>query len=209
MIFKDNSPVSYLITEGKLTAENFASLKKQIITLTEIAVESKITLIQIREKVLPAKLIFELTQEIVEISQQTDTKILVNDRADIALAAGANGVHLTSKSISTKTIRANFPSDFIIGVSTHSLEKAKAHKAEGADFVTFSPVFPTSSKTDYGKPKGLEELQKVCDSLKSFPVIALGGIDFDNYKSVIETGAKGFASIGFLNNVRNLRKLNI
>lgn len=131
--------------------------------------------------------------------------MLVNDRADTALAANADGVHLTEKSISAETIRRDFPANFIIGVSTHSIETAEKAKKQGADFVTFSPIFASPGKAE---PKGLEKLKEVCEKLKPFPVIALGGIDETNYKSVLEKGASGFAAIRFLNNVENLQMLN-
>lgn len=209
MIFNNEFPIIYQITEGKFTSENFISEKKKLIELVELAVDKQINLVQIREKNLSAKLVFKLTKEIVEISKNSDTKILVNDRADIALAANADGVHLTSKSIPTNIIRKIFPHDFIIGVSTHSLEKAETAKNEGADFVTFSPIFQTISKAKYGNPQGLEKLREVCEKLKPFPVIALGGINAENYQTALETGAGGFASIGFLNNAENLRKLKL
>ncbi|MDQ3634356.1 MAG: thiamine phosphate synthase [Acidobacteriota bacterium] len=209
MIFKEDYPTAYLITQGKFTAENFNVEKKKLIKMVKLAVEAKISLIQIREKNLTAKLVYNLTREVAEVVKNSDTKILVNDRADIALAANADGVHLTSKSLPTKKIRKNFPSKFIIGVSTHSLEKAQQAKDEGSDFITFSPIFFKESKIKYGDPQGLGKLQQVCEKLEPFPVIALGGLDAENYQTVLRTGAKGFASIEFLNNTENLRKLNL
>jgi thiamine-phosphate pyrophosphorylase len=200
-------PCAYLITEGRATAENFCAASAEILKIIEIAVESKISLIQIREKQLPAKLIFNLTLEAVKIAQNTETKILVNDRADIVLAAKAAGVHLTSQSLPTTIIRQNFPPNFIIGVSAHSLAEAKKAQIEGADFATFSPIFKTASKEKYGAPQGLEKLREVCENLDSFPVIALGGINETNYRKVVEKGASGFAAIRFLNDAENLRKI--
>lgn len=208
MIFT-NFPITCLITEGKFTSENFDAEQRKLSELVNISIENKISFIQIREKKLPAKLVLTLTQEIVKIAENSETKILVNDRFDIALAAGADGVHLTSTSLPTNIVRKNVPAEFIIGVSTHSLEKARQNKNEGADFVTFSPVFKTASKEKYGKPQGLEKLWEVCKKLNQFPVIALGGINEENYRTVLENGAKGFASIGFLNNADNLRKLKL
>lgn len=209
MIFNDEFPITYLLTQGKFTSENFNAEKKKLIELVKLAVDKQITFIQIREKNLSAKSVFKLTKEIVTISKDSDTRILVNDRADIAFAANADGVHLTSKSIPTNLIRQHFPHDFIIGVSTHSLEKAEIAKNEGADFVTFSLIFQTISKAKYGDPQGLEKLREVCEKLKPSPVIALGGINAENYQTALETGASGFASIGFLNNAENLRKLKL
>ncbi len=196
-----DNPLIYLITDGGTTAENFAEKKNRILELITISAENKVSLIQIREKKLPARLVFELAREAAKITRKTRTKILVNDRADIALAAEADGVHLTSHSLSANIIRQNFPKDFIIGVSTHTIEIAETAKQNGADFITFSPIFETPNK---GNLHGVEKLRQICERLKPFPVIALGGIDETNYKSVLENGASGFAAIRFLNNAKNL-----
>jgi len=198
-------PLIYLITDGEMTAQNFSQKKSQTLELIEIAAQSNISLIQIREKKLSARLVFELAREAVNLTQNTVTKLLVNDRADLALAANADGVHLTSRSLFADAIRRAFPKSFIIGVSTHTIEEAENAKRQGADFVTFSPIFSTPNKD---KLQGVENLREVCEKLKPFPVIALGGIDETNYKSVLENGASGFAAIRFLNDVENIRKLS-
>ena len=202
----NKKPLIYLITKGELTQENFTEKKSEILKIIKSAAESNISLVQIREKKIPARLVFELTSEAVNITQNSKTKILVNDRADIAFAAKGDGVHLTSNSIPTAIVRQNFPKDFIIGVSTHSLETTLKAKNEGADFATFSPIFATVSKAKYGEPQGLKKLKKVCEKLEPFPIIALGGIDETNYELVLENGASGFAAIRFLNSEEHLRK---
>jgi len=199
-----DKPLIYLITDGEATEENFSQKSTKTLNLIETAVREKISFIQIREKNLSARNIFRLASEAARLARKSETKILVNDRADIALAANADGVHLTAQSLSVETIRRNFPRDFIVGVSAHTFEAAEKAKRQGADFATFSPIFASPNK---GEPKGLDELRKVCENLKSFPIIALGGIDESNYKSVLEAGASGFAAIRFLNNVENLLKL--
>ncbi len=198
-------PLIYLITDGNITAESFAKRKSEILKLIEISVKNKVSLIQIREKKLSARLVFELVCEAVKTTRNTETKIFVNDRADIALAAKADGVHLTSHSLSAEIIRRNFPNNFIIGVSTHTIESAEAAKQQGADFITFSPIFDTPGK---GKSQGVKKLREVCETLKPFPVIALGGINETNYKSVLENGASGFAAIRFLNDAKNIREFS-
>jgi thiamine-phosphate pyrophosphorylase len=204
----NKKPLIYLITKGDLTPENFTEKKLVTLKIIKSTAENNISVVQIREKKIPARLVFELTSEALKITQNSKTKILVNDRADIAFAAKADGVHLTSSSIPTAIVRQNFPKDFIIGVSTHSLETALKAKNEGADFATFSPIFRTVSKAKYGEPQGLEKLKEVCESLKPFPIIALGGIDETNYESVLKNDASGFAAIRFLNEENNLRKLS-
>jgi len=188
-----------------MIAQNFSQKKSQTLELIEIAARNNISLIQIREKKLSARLVFEIARAAVKITQNTGTKLLVNDRADIALAANADGVHLTARSLSAGAIRRAFPKDFIIGVSTHTIEEAGNAKNQTADFVTFSPIFSMPNKDKF---QGIENLREVCEKLKPFPVIALGGIDETNYKSVLENGASGFAAIRFLNDVENIRKLS-
>ncbi|HMS41220.1 MAG TPA: thiamine phosphate synthase, partial [Pyrinomonadaceae bacterium] len=167
----------YLITDGELTVENYAESSRKTLELIKRAVAAKISLIQIREKQIPAKSVFEFALQAAQITKKSKTKLLINDRADIALAANADGVHLTANSLSAKVIRKNFPKNFIIGVSAHSLEKAEIAKNQGADFATFSPIFHSPNK---GKSVGLEVLREVCKKLKPFPIIALGGIDRTN-----------------------------
>lgn len=195
-------PLIYLISDGEISNENFAEKSLQTLELIKKAVEAEISLIQIREKNISTKLLFELSKKAAKITKDSATKLLINDRADVALAANADGVHLTSQSISAEIIRAAFPANFLIGVSAHSLEKALEVKKQDADFATFSPVFDSPKK---GKAVGIKKLREVCEALKDFPVIALGGIDETNYERVLET-ASGIAAIRFLNNVENLRK---
>lgn len=203
--FALEKPLIYFITKGEVTEQNFNEKQAQILNLVKIAVETKVSLIQIREKKLSALNLFKITAEAARISKNSKTIILVNDRADIALAAKADGVHLTANSLSADIIRERFPKDFIIGVSVHSIEKASEAKRQGADFAAFSPIFFTPEK---GEPKGLDALRKVCEKLKPFPIVALGGIDETNYKSILENGASGFAAIRFLNDAENLRKIS-
>jgi len=143
---KPSKPILYLITEGKATVENFSKQKSRILEIIKTASKNEISLIQIREKHLSARLVFELASEAAKITNKTDTKLLINDRADIALAANADGVHLTENSISAEIIRKNFPKGFIIGVSTHSLASAEIARQQAADFVTFSPIFASPNK---------------------------------------------------------------
>jgi len=197
-------PLIYLITKGETTAANYAEKKKETLEIIRTAVEFEIPLIQIREKTLSAKLLFELTAEAARITKNSKTLLLVNDRADIALAAKADGAHLTARSLSAEVVRRNFPKIFIIGVSAHSLEKVCEAKLQKADFAVFSPIYPTPNK---GEPLGLEKLRGVCEAVKPFPVLALGGINETNYKNVLGV-ADGFAAIRFLNDAENLLKFN-
>lgn len=197
-------PIIYLITQGDADSENFKFKKREILERVHLAAETRVSLIQIREKNLPARLLFDLAEAAVAITRRSDTRLLINGRADIALAVGADGVHLPADGLTADVIRRSFPSDFLIGVSTHSAGEALAAKANGADFVTFGPVFESPGK---GGAQGMEKLNRVCKLLNTFPVIALGGIDELNYENVVENGASGFAAIRFLNDENRLRRL--
>lgn len=198
-------PIIYLITGGMATPENFPETSARILNLVCVAARSGVPLVQIREKNLPARLVFELTRKAVAVAG-SETKILVNDRADVALAAGAHGVHLTAQSLPIAIVRKSFPRDFIVGVSAHALEEIAAARDEGADFAAFSPIFATPSKAAFDAPQGLEKLRIVCEKLKPFPIVALGGIDENNYEPVLESGASGLAAIRFLNDAATLPK---
>ena len=148
-----------------------------------------------REKSLPARVLYELTAHAVKITRGSNTRLLVNDRVDIALAAGADGVHLTSRSLPADVVRKICGPEFLIGVSTHSLAEARAAQAADADFVVFGPIFDTESKRAFGEPQGLEKLREVTSELGAFPVIAIGGITRENLEACVNAGASGIAGI--------------
>ena len=165
------------------------------------------SLFQIREKSLPARVLYELTSRAAEITRATQTRLLVNDRVDIARAAGADGVHLTTRSLPADVVRRICGAEFLIGVSTHSLEEARAARDAGADFVVFGPVFETESKRGFGEPQGLDKLRQVASELRDFPVLAIGGISLENFGACLEAGASGVAAIRLLNDPESFKKL--
>jgi len=197
-------PITYLITRGEATSENFNSARRQILDIIGLAVEECVSMIQIREKQLSAKLLCELTESAVAITRGRPTKVLVNDRADIALACGADGVHLTADSIPSKVIRGVTPKGFLIGSSAHSLEDVNSSIVNGADFVVLAPVYGTPGK---GEPLGLERFAMIIKSTAPFPILALGGVDRANYNDVLSAGASGFAAIRAMNDPEKLREL--
>ena len=140
------------------------------------------------------------------ITRGTDTRLLVNDRADLARAAHADGVHLTTRSIEARIIRRTFGTDFLIGVSTHTLAEARAARDGGADFAVFGPIFDTESKRAYGSPVGVESLREAAQSLTPFPLIALGGVTLENATDVLGAGAKGVAAIRLFSETQNISR---
>lgn len=156
--------------------------------------------IQIREKDICSGRLLALVRESVRTASAiSSSRILVNDRLDVALAAGAAGVHLGSESLPAEpTVRwcrtGVAPKGFLVGVSCHSLEEIRAAERAGADYVVFGPVFDTPSKRIFGSPQGLARLSDVCRSA-SLPVIAIGGVNGSNALDCIRAGAKGIAAI--------------
>jgi thiamine-phosphate pyrophosphorylase len=130
------------------------------------------------------------------------TRILVNDRLDVALACGADGVHISESGIPVAEacrlrddyFSSNGARDFLIGVSCHSLGAALGAARGGADYIFFSPIYFTPSKANYGPPQGLDRLARICSSV-DIPVLAIGGITVENVKECLEAGAAGIAAI--------------
>jgi len=196
-------PIVYPITSGKASPPD-------ILRLVRAAVDAEVPLFQIREKSLSARALYELVVGAVSITRASKTRLLVNDRVDVARAAGADGVHLTAHSLPADVVRSACGPDFLIGVSTHSREEAQAARAGGADFVVFGPVFETESKRLFGPPQGLDQLREVTSEMGEFPVFAIGGITLEKIPACLSAGARGIAGITLFGKdvnriVRNIR----
>ena|SRR5487761_825207 len=164
--------------------------------------------IQIREKDLPARELLELTRSAIATVQSKATAgprvparvlVLVNDRLDVALAAGAAGVHLGGDSIRAGKIvswvrQGNAPVDFLVGVSCHEIYDAIEAERAGANYIFFGPIYETPSKIDFGAPQGLDKLAEICRRVR-IPVLAIGGIDEKNVAACVRAGAAGIAAI--------------
>ena len=167
--------------------------KSRFLGALEEALQGGVRSLQLRENSLNSKDLLTLALEVKPLLKCYNAKLFINDRADIAVMAGADGVHLTEASVQASEVKNNFP-ELIVGVSTHSLEGARLAETQGADFITFSPIYETPSKTSYGAPQGLGPLRQVTQSAR-LPVLALGGITLHRVPECLEHGAFGVAVI--------------
>ena len=194
----ERRPLLYYITDRKgLPGED-------PLPIIEQAVAAGIDLIQIREGDLPVRSLLALVEEAVKRAGAGTTRILVNDRLDVAVAAGAAGVHLPAHGFPVDEVRRSYP-ELLIGASTHNLEELRRAADGGADFAVFGPVFETSSKKTYGPPVGLEKLAEAARAV-NIPVLALGGVTLENAVDCLRAGAAGLAAISLFQQSADLEE---
>jgi thiamine-phosphate pyrophosphorylase len=182
------------ITDRKLLAQG-----DTLLNAVARAIGNGVNWIQIREKDLSSRELLELTAKAVAMAEPTGVKILVNARFDVALAAGAAGVHLPGGSPAAAGWRTITPPGFLIGASCHTLAELRRSQEDGADYAVFGPVFAPRSKTSDLAPRGLEGLARAARAVK-IPVLALGGITEDNAEDCAAAGAAGIAAISLFQN---------
>jgi thiamine-phosphate pyrophosphorylase len=178
----------YLITDRKQVRGD--SLYRVI----EEALKYGVQVVQLREKDLSSRNLYNVASELRELTARFGARLIINDRVDIALAAAADGVHLGGESMPVAVAREILGAERLIGVSCHDQSSALTAQQDGADFITFGPVYPTPSKSRYGDPVGLAKLTETTKVLQ-IPVFALGGINPVTAGEVITCGAHGIALI--------------
>lgn len=172
----------YLITDTSIQSR-FTHLE-----LTKMAVEAGVQLVQYRDKKATARQALAEIEEISKITREAETKLIVNDRADLALAGGADGVHLGQEDLPITAARSVLGEEKLIGGTSSTREVALQVQENGADYVALGHIFETNTKQKGYPPRGLDILREVADAV-SIPLVAIGGITLRNAPRVIEAGA--------------------
>ncbi|MGH9775670.1 MAG: thiamine phosphate synthase [Candidatus Acidiferrales bacterium] len=166
--------------------------------------------IQIREKDLSARELLAVARDAVTLAGR-GTRVLINDRLDVALAAGAAGVHLGDESFPPDVVLRwcrgdHVPPDFLVGVSCHNAQQVEEAQKAGASYAFFGPIFETPSKAVFGPPVGIERLAEVCRAAR-IPTLAIGGINAENAARCYSAGAAGIAAIRLFQDAANLAEV--
>jgi thiamine-phosphate pyrophosphorylase len=179
------SPTLHLVTDPRLSRE-------RLLEVVRAAAENGVDWVHVRDHTATARDLFDLAEQIVASCAPFATRVAVNDRFDVALAVGAAGVQVGRQGVPIGAIRRTAPT-LRIGASVHDLAAAILTEADGADWLTFGHVFPSSSHAGEA-PRGVDELRQVVDAVR-IPVIAIGGISLDQVDAVLAAGAAGIAVI--------------
>jgi thiamine-phosphate pyrophosphorylase len=179
----------YLITDRHQVPAGHA-----LTEVIESALDAGLKAVQLREKDLSDAELLALATELRKLTSSYNAKLLINDRVDVAMVVKADGVHLGGHSEPTDIVREKIGPEMLIGVSTHSTEEIHIAAEQGADFVTFGPVYATPSKAIYGPPQGLQSLKAACSN-SPLPVFALGGVTPERAAECRQAGAIGVALI--------------
>jgi len=165
-----------------------------VLEQVRLALEGGVRFIQLREKDLATGKFVDLARKALGMTRKAGAFLIINDRVDVALASGADGVHIGQDDMSLKDARRLLGREKIIGVSVRSAEEARRAEEDGADYIAASGVFATDTKKDVGYALGRDSLRVICEAA-SLPLIAIGGIKIGNCAEVIKAGADGVAVI--------------
>ena len=178
----------YLVTDRKQTGG------RDLVEVLSQALQAGVRAIQLREKGLDTIEGYRLGERLLSLSRQAGAVLIVNDRVDVAMALGADGVHLTRKSLPPKDARALVGPEMLLGISCHSLPDVREAIEGGVDFLVLGPIYDTPSKASYGAPLTpaiLKQAREMCP----LPILAIGGINATRVPEVVQAGADGVAAI--------------
>jgi len=192
----------YLITDRSFL--NGRDLKNCI----EDALKGGATLVQIREKDTSTRDFFQVAKEIKEVTSKYNVPLIINDRIDIALAIDAEGVHLGQSDMPIAIARGILGKDKIIGISANNLDEAIDAQKNGADYLGLGPVFYTGTKKDIKEPIGLTGLKELTKNI-NIPSVAIGGINKENAKSILDSGVNGISLISAILGSENIEKATV
>jgi thiamine-phosphate pyrophosphorylase len=172
-------------------------------TIAEICVENKIKMLQLREKDIPDRDLLKIAKDVRNITNNTATKFVINDRPDIAKLCNADFVHLGQNDLDVTAAKKILKSNQAIGLSTHSLQQARAALQQNPDYIGFGPVFATPTKAIPDPVVGVSNLTKAL-KFSLVPVVAIGGIFPENLEQVLQAGAKNIAMVRYFMTTKNL-----
>ncbi|HEX9758923.1 MAG TPA: thiamine phosphate synthase [Nitrospiria bacterium] len=178
---------------------------KTLFSAVQAALEGGVRAVQLRERDLNPQELFPLAVELRKMTRSADAKFFINDRVDLALAVKADGVHLRRDSFPISAVRRLIGKEKLIGVSTHSLKEVRQAEEQGADFVTFGPIYSTPSKAPFGNPIGPEAIAEVKKNTH-LPLFALGGIKLNRLEEVMRMGSNGVALTSAILGSENVKK---
>ena len=207
------APLLCYVTDRNSLAPEAGALPAALLQHIHAAIDAGVDWIQVREKDLPAAELLSLAQEAVRASRRQETRIIVNDRLEVAIEAQTAGVHLGRASKPAREIvewcrKGNAPQEFLVGVSCHSLEEVREAADAGASYAIFGPVFDTASKRAFGHPAGILQLAAACAAV-TIPVLAIGGVDLRKAGACLRAGAAGIAAIRMFQDPRDAEELKI
>ncbi|MGD8352938.1 MAG: thiamine phosphate synthase [Pseudomonadota bacterium] len=192
-------PTLYLVTDPDL------SLGRSEEEVVRRAVEAGVTMVQYRDKDNSSRRMIEKARLLLVICRTAGAALIVNDRVDVAMASGADGVHLGQDDMELADARRIAGDKAIIGISVTTVEEARKAEAAGADYLGANGVFPTGTKTDLGEPLGLGGVSRLA-SATSLPLVAIGGINADNAGDILAAGADGVAIVSYIVSAENIEE---
>lgn len=178
----------YLVTDRGLAGD------RSLAGIVCEAVSGGVTCVQLREKLCGTREFIDQARRLKALLQPAGIPLIINDRIDVALAVGADGIHLGQQDMTIADARSLAGSAMIIGISAESLEDAIRAERQGADYIGISPVFATATKADAAPPLGLEGVRRIREAVM-LPLVGIGGITEDNAGAVVAAGADGVAVV--------------